>query len=230
MSRAREEHGFSLIEMVVVCAILGVVLGGITTVFVGGSHAELNMNNRFQAQQAARLALAALRADAHVACAANVPSGATLVLALVPTSLDLTTCGAAHTAAYPKVVWCALASPTVTGQYALYRSMPTTDSSCTTANGKLEADNLASNSIFTTVSPIPVEQLETFTANMTVTRRSGTAGVPYTLSEPLTLRNTVYEIGTSSIACSATDPTVCTPAICPYLGSSTTACYAAAIQ
>ena len=230
MSRAREEHGFSLIEMVVVCAILGVVLAGITTVFAGGSHAELNMNNRFQAQQAARLAITALRADAHVACAANVPTAATLVLALTPTSLDLTTCGAAHTAAYPKVVWCALASPTVTGQYALYRSTPTTDSSCTTANGKLVADNLTSNTIFTTVSPIPVGQLETFTANMTVSRKTGTAGAPYTLSEPLTLRNTVYEIGTSSVACSLTDSTVCTAATCPYLGSSTTACYAATIQ
>lgn len=240
MIRAREERGFTLVEMVVVCLILGVVLTGITTVFVSGSHAELNLNNRFQAQQAARLALDAMRTDAHGACAANVPSSATVVLASVPTSGDVTTCGAAHTASYPKVVWCALSSPTVTGQYALYRSMPTTDSTCTTANGKLEADNLTSNTVFSTASTIPVEQLQTFTATIKVSRRSGTAGagpagVPYTLAEALTLRNGAYQTTGAGTACPTTPGgTTCTQGICPYLNSlglpSNAPCYPAAIQ
>lgn len=249
MSRAREEHGFTLVEMVVVCLILGVVLTGITTVFVSGSHAELNLNNRFQAQQAARLALDELRTDAHKACAANIPSSTTLVLALgyqpvVNGPIDLTLCGAAHTVAYPKRVWCVLNSPTVTGQFALYRSMPTTDSSCT-KNDKLEADNLTSSAVFTVpvftpalvTNQIQVEQLQTFVATIVISRKVGTAGAPYTLAQPLALRNSVYEIGISpytSLLCSATATStsaICTPGICPYLASSTgQLCLAPAIQ
>jgi prepilin-type N-terminal cleavage/methylation domain-containing protein len=236
LTRAGEEHGFTMIEMLVVCLILGVVLAGITVVFVSGSHSELNLNNRVQAQQAAQLALNVLRTDAQNACAANVPSGTTLVLASMPTGNNPTTCGAAHTAAYPKVVWCALASPTVTGQYALYRSAPTTDSSCTTGNGKLEADNLTSNAVFSlplAINQIQVEQLQTFTAAIAVSRKTATnqAGQPFTLAEGLTLRNGVYETGSSSIACSTTDSTICTPGRCPFTGLATTkVCYAAAIQ
>ncbi|HXY80459.1 MAG TPA: type II secretion system protein [Gaiellaceae bacterium] len=228
MSRLRQANGFTMIEMLVVCLILGVVLTGITTVFVSGSHAELNLNNRFQAQQAARLALDAMRIDAHGACAANVlSSGSKLVLASVPTSGDSTTCGAVgSSSSYPKVVWCALTSPTVSTQYALYRSTAT-DSSCTTSNGKLEADNLSANTVFSTGSPITVEQLQTFTATMTVSLQSGTAGVPYTLAEALTLRNSVYQTTGSSTACSTSDNTVCTRAICPFSGA---ACYPPVIQ
>jgi len=235
VKRLRQEHAFTLIEMVVVCLILGVVLTGITSVFVSGSHAELNLNNRFQAQQSARLALDALRTDAHGGCAAMVQSsGAKLVVASVPTSGDLTTCGAvASSSSYPKVVWCALTSPTVPTQYALYRSTAT-DSTCTTTNGKLEADNLTSSNVFTTGTTIPVEQLQTFTATITVSNASGTAGIPYKLAEPFTLRNTAYQTTGAGTFCSTSDSTVCTGGICPYLdsmGNPTNAtCYPAAIK
>ena len=65
----RDERGYSLIEMLIVMAILGIVLGALTTVFVSGSNAELNLNRQFQAQQAARLALDKIRVDIH--CAVN---------------------------------------------------------------------------------------------------------------------------------------------------------------
>jgi len=217
MSRGRQEAGFTLVEMIVVCLILGVVLTGITTVFVGGSHAELNVNNRFQAQQSARLAISAMRADAHGACAANVASISKIVLASPPTSGDLTTCGAVgSSASYPKVVWCALASPTVPStQYALYRSTAT-DSSCTTANGKLEADNLVSNNVFSSGTTINVEQFQTFNATVKVSLKSGTAGAPYTLGEALTLRNTAYQTTSSSTSCTTTSGAVCTIGACPF--------------
>jgi prepilin-type N-terminal cleavage/methylation domain-containing protein len=242
LTRARGEHGFTMIEMLVVCLILGVVLAGITVVFVSGSHSELNLNNRVQAQQAAQLALNVLRTDAQGACAANVPSGTTLVLGhpltvVSPAVPDLTTCGAANTASYLKFVWCVLASPTVTGQYALYRATPTGSNTCTVAAGaKLEADNLTSNAVFSLPlagSQIQVEQLQTFTVAITVSRRTATnkAGQPFTLAEALTLRNGVYETGSSSIACSVTDSTICTQGRCPFTGLATTKiCYAAAIQ
>ena len=237
MKRLRQEHAFTLIEMVVVCLILGVVLTGITSVFVSGSHAELNLNNRFQAQQSARLALDALRTDAHGACAAMVQSsGSKLVLASVPSSGDLTTCGAvASSASYKKIVWCVLASPTVSTQYALYRvPIPSTGTTCPTANDRLEADNLTSSNVFSTGTTIPVEQLQTFTATITVSRASGTAGIAYKLAEPLTLRNTAYQTTGAGTFCSTSDSTVCTGGICPYLdamGNPTNApCYPPAIN
>ena len=67
-----DERGYTLVEMLVVMAILGVVIAGLTTVFVSGSRAELDMNRRFQAQQQARLALDRIRADLHCASAAQV--------------------------------------------------------------------------------------------------------------------------------------------------------------
>ena len=145
-----------MIEMLVVCLILGVVLTGITTVFVSGSHAELNLNNRFQAQQAARLALDAMRTDAHGACAANGPSSGTQARARLRADvgrpddvrrrrlLRLVSEGGlvrAHEPDRPRT------------QYALYRSTAT-DSTCTTANGKLEADNLTSSNVFSTGTTI----------------------------------------------------------------------------
>ena len=241
MRRATDERGFTMVEMLIVCMILGVVLTGITAVFVSGSHSELNLNNRVQAQQAAQLALDALRTDAQGACAANVPSGTTLVLGhpltvVSPAVPDLTTCGAANTASYVKVVWCALASPTVTGQYALYRATPTGSNNCTSATGKLEADNLTSNAVFSYplgTTQIQVEQLQTVKVNISVSRKTATnqAGELYDLGEALTLRNSVYATASSSTVCLVTDATICTPGRCPFTTlAATVMCYAPAIQ
>ena len=43
---ARDESGFSLIELLVVMAIVGVILGGLTTAFVSSSKAEAGLNQR----------------------------------------------------------------------------------------------------------------------------------------------------------------------------------------
>ncbi|HEY2935179.1 MAG TPA: prepilin-type N-terminal cleavage/methylation domain-containing protein, partial [Gaiellaceae bacterium] len=65
MNRLRAEGGFTLVELLTVTVILTIVLTGLTTLFVQGSNAELDMNNRFQAQLNARLALDRLRRDLH---------------------------------------------------------------------------------------------------------------------------------------------------------------------
>ena len=63
----RDERGYSMIELLTVMSIMGVVLGGLTTVFASGSKAELDMNRRFQAQSAGRVALDKLRKEIHCA-------------------------------------------------------------------------------------------------------------------------------------------------------------------
>lgn len=220
---AERQDGFTLVEMIMVCLLLGVVLAGVTTLMVGGSHAELQNNNRFKAQQSARSVLDIMRIDVHNACAANVAnSGALLKLAYVPSG-DPTQCGAA--AANPKVLWCALASPTLPSAFALYRS---TASTCTTANGTLQADRLTSSAVWSTASTITVGQTQSVSATIPITYKQSTFGQAYTLGQSLVLRNTVYQTTGSTTACPATSQnTTCVPGICPFSGP---VCYPPVIQ
>jgi prepilin-type N-terminal cleavage/methylation domain-containing protein len=75
------EHGFTLPELLTVLAILGTVITGIIGVFVSGTHAEADMNNRFQAQQETRLALSKVGRDIRCAQSA-VTTGFSLTLTL----------------------------------------------------------------------------------------------------------------------------------------------------
>jgi len=59
------EGGYTMVELLAVLAIFLTVVTALTTLFVSGSKAELDANNRFQAQQNARLALDRLRRELH---------------------------------------------------------------------------------------------------------------------------------------------------------------------
>jgi Tfp pilus assembly protein PilW len=59
------EGGYTMVELLAVLAIFLAVVTALTTLFVSGSKAELDANNRFQAQQNARLALDRLRRELH---------------------------------------------------------------------------------------------------------------------------------------------------------------------
>ena len=61
------EHGYTLVELLQVMAILSVVLTGLTALFLQATKAELDMNRRFQAQQTARLAVDKMRREIHCA-------------------------------------------------------------------------------------------------------------------------------------------------------------------
>lgn len=115
--RLRQQSGYSLVELLVTMSILGIVLGGLTTVWVSGSRAELDMNRRFQAQQNARLAFGALRSDVHTACnAVAAPGGTELDLYPVNPSGTSPPCASSAT-----VAWCVTTSTQLTGRYALWR-------------------------------------------------------------------------------------------------------------
>jgi prepilin-type N-terminal cleavage/methylation domain-containing protein len=220
--RLRGEGGFTLVEMICVCLLLGVVIAGVTTVFVGGSKAELNLNSRFKAQQVARSTLDTMRNDVHNACAANVANaGALLKLAFVPSG-DPTQCGAAS--GNTIILWCATASPTLPSQYALYRS---TTSTCDNTK-TLMADRVTTNVIWTYSTSIPVSQLQTITVTLPVTYQQGTYGAPFTLGQTLVLRNTVYNTTNATTPCPATaQNATCAWGICPFNGP---ACYVPVIQ
>lgn len=82
VSRLRAEHGFTLVELLVVLVILGIVLGGLTQLFTSGTNAEVDQNNRVQAQQQARVGLNKLRSEVRCASAVTVNSASSITLTL----------------------------------------------------------------------------------------------------------------------------------------------------
>jgi prepilin-type N-terminal cleavage/methylation domain-containing protein len=130
LRRLRGEQGFSLIEMLTVMVIMGIVMGSLTTVFVSASNSEADMNNRFQAQLTARLALDKLRREVH--CASVVtPTGVASSVTLTLPSYCKTGSGS--------ITWCT--RNIATNRYGLYRVVGAT---CT--GGVKWADYLVSSS------------------------------------------------------------------------------------
>jgi prepilin-type N-terminal cleavage/methylation domain-containing protein len=84
------QAGYTMLELLMVLAILGTITGAITTLFIQATNAEFEMNRRFQAQQAARVAVDKMRREIHCASAitpAGTSSSITVTLpAQCPTS------------------------------------------------------------------------------------------------------------------------------------------------
>lgn len=78
----RDAGGYTLIELLGVLAIFLTIVTALTTLFISGSKAELDANNRFQAQQNARLALDRLRRELH--CSSGVTNTDGSALAATP--------------------------------------------------------------------------------------------------------------------------------------------------
>lgn len=130
ISRLRGEHAFTVVELLTVMLILSVVLAGLTTLFVSGSNAEIDMNRRFAAQQEARVALDKLRRDVHCSTQAAPGTNATTVLLTDPCA----------TGGY--VSWCT-AAISGTSWYGLYRNVGATcDSSAVLQSGYLINGNV----------------------------------------------------------------------------------------
>jgi prepilin-type N-terminal cleavage/methylation domain-containing protein len=127
MSRLRSERGYSLVEMLVVMAIMGIVMTSLTTVFVQASNSETDMNNRFQAQLTAKLALDKMRREVHCASVAT-PTGTSSSVTITLPSYCKTGSGS--------ITWCTRS--VATNRYALYRVVGST---CT--GGTKWADYLA---------------------------------------------------------------------------------------
>ncbi len=176
------ECGYTLIEALIVLAVLGIVLGGLTTVFVSGSRAELDMNKRFQAQLNARAALSRLRSDIHIA--ACTPTGT----ALSPLLLYANSPTSGSCTGNPVVVWCVTTSPSMTGRYALYRVVATSCANPT--SGVIQADYLTTNAVFSITWPtFGTKQRESVAVTLPVDLNANTTIGSYTLNDSIVLRN-----------------------------------------
>jgi len=173
------EQGYSLVELVTVCAILSVVLGALTTVFVSASNGELGMNRRFQAQESARLAIDKLRREIHCASAVSPSGSASSIVLTIPAQ-----CPTAQ--GFTSIRWCVLQPPAApSGRYALYRS---TAATCTTANGVKWADYLRTQPIFSYTAQSSQSLGNLAVALVVNVRQNSTPGT-FKLNDNIVLRN-----------------------------------------
>ena len=136
-TRLAEERGVTMTEMLMVLVILGIVLAGMTTLFVSASTSHVDQSNRVEAQQNARFALDGLRREIHCASAVSTPISASSLTITLPGY-----CQKPPVAGSALFTWCAVgAAPT----WALWRYA---GSSCS-GTGRKMADSLSSNSLFT---------------------------------------------------------------------------------
>jgi prepilin-type N-terminal cleavage/methylation domain-containing protein len=176
--RLADESGLTLIELVTVLAILSVVLSGIMVLFVSGIRAEADMNERFQAEQEARIALSRLRREIRTACWTNATATAA-------PSATLGYCGdPSHlTSVTSQVTWCV--SSLGPQRYALYRQ---DGSTCSSATGAKRADRLISNAVFA-LAQNPSDVRPKLRVSLNVDSNPTTSGGSYLLDDAIMLRN-----------------------------------------
>lgn len=176
-------------ELLTAMSILAIVITGILVVFVGGLNATTDMNERFQAQQNARLALTSMRSDARSACSESVPAGNMSVTFTEPSTTTGCSSGTSQ------VTWC-VSSSTGSAPFGLYRQ---TGASCSWSTGVKKSDQLTTKSGTVTIF-VPVAVAGTH-PQIAVTlpvdaNLSNSKGV-YTLSDTMTLRNPSYALSVS---------------------------------
>ena len=168
----RDERGYTLVEMLTVLVIFSTVMSALLVLLVQGTNAELDMNNRFQAQQDARLALDKIRREAHCATAVSVSSASSVTLSLpsyCPTGNG-------------SVTWCTASIGA--SRYGLFRK---TGAACD-ATGVRWADHLTTANVFgyAAQSPTSLAKLSVdFPIDVKPSRTVGT----YELKDDIVLRN-----------------------------------------
>jgi prepilin-type N-terminal cleavage/methylation domain-containing protein len=171
-SRLRGEAGYSLVEMLTVMVIMSIVFAGITDIFISGSKAQADQDNRFQAQLGTRLAMDKIRKDIH--CASDVTPYATTAVTLKRPS----GCGG-------DVSWCTVAVSGYTSRYRLYRQL---GSNCG-SSGTMVADYLTSANAFPAFAhTVGCQCLASLQVDFPVSNKGSTKDA-YELTDTVFLRN-----------------------------------------
>jgi len=164
----------TLIELLVVLAILGTVLGALTTVFVNMSSGETDLDNHFQAQLQASLALDKLRSDVRCASAATPVGAASSITLTLPSSCS---------GGGGQVSWCTVGSGS---SYALYRKA---GSSCD-SSGTLVASSLVNSNVFTYTAPVSGTSLGELQVDLQVNVNPAKTVTLFELKDTIVLLNT----------------------------------------
>jgi type II secretory pathway pseudopilin PulG len=164
-----QESGYTLFELLQVTVILAVVMGALTTVFVRAMNSELDMNQRFQAQQEARLAVDRMRREIH--CATTVtPTGTSSSITITLPAQCPTSGGSQITVVYDTQL-------VSTGRYRLRRA------------GVRIADYITSPNAFTYTAPA-IGTLGKLHLDLPVNVRPNQARETWQLGADIVLRNT----------------------------------------
>jgi prepilin-type N-terminal cleavage/methylation domain-containing protein len=176
----RQEGGYSLTEMVMVMAIMGIVFAALTDIFVAGTKAQVDQDRRFQAQLAIRLSLDKLRRDIHCAndVTPNTPNPWSSAQSTV--TLKNTACTGGD------VTWCTAAVAGFTNRWALYRQ---TGTSCGAGTGIKIADYLTSSTPFTSFAHVTGCNCKASLGVSLVVSVKGTSIGSYRLDDTIYLRN-----------------------------------------
>ena len=172
---ARSERGYSLVELITSMAILGSVMASLSALLVSATNAEVDMNQRFQAQTQARLGLDRLRREVHCASSVSPTGPAASVTLTIP---DTCPTAEGNTA----ITWCTVANGT--GRWDLWRYPGT---SCS-GTGKKYADYLTASSIFA-FTPQNTDKLATLNVRLPINVRPAETTFLYTLDDDIVLRN-----------------------------------------
>jgi len=179
---ARDERGFTLTEMLVTMAIMGVVITAVATLFTSGSKAEADLNFRFASQTEARLALDTMRREIHNACSATVSGASASVTdpngawTRYPT-VALQTLDSGHTCTVTSASWCTVGT-------SLYRQSGAT--ACTASSAR-RAQYLTSGTIFKVATGSNL--LPTVGIDMTVNLKPTAPNFEYRIWDDIGLRN-----------------------------------------
>jgi prepilin-type N-terminal cleavage/methylation domain-containing protein len=165
------ERGYTLVEMLTVLVIFGTLMSALMTLFVQATNAETDMNNRYRAQQNARLALDKLRREAHCATAVTTASQSSVTLSLP------SYCGNGS------VTWCTASLGA--SRYGLYRKAGT---SCD-ATGVRYADYLTSANVFPSYTAQSTTALATLKVDFPVNVKPARTVDTYELKDDIVLRN-----------------------------------------
>jgi len=186
-ARLAREEGQTLIEMIATMAMLSFVMTAVATLFVSGLHAQTDMDQRFQAQQNARLALTLMRSDIRNSCMApqvySTPSSSTTLASGVYGAKVVLASACSGGAATSNVTWCA-DSASGAAPFGLYKQTGTT---CAYNNGVQRADQLKTNADFA-LSTTSGRRPELALSLPVDANLSTTIGV-YTLNDTVMARN-----------------------------------------
>jgi type II secretory pathway pseudopilin PulG len=167
--RLRAQSGYSLIETLTTLIILSTVVTALTALFVSGNRAEIDLQQRVEAQDNAVVALDRLRRDVHCSSAATASSATSVTLAVPCVSGGV-------------VKWCTAGS---SGRYTLHRLPATGTCGATSAT---MADYLTTGSVFG-YEIASINNLARLRVNLPV--KLGSMKSPYTLCDILVMRNGV---------------------------------------
>ncbi len=179
--RVAEERGVSLVEMLVTLVVLGIILAGMTTLFVSASTSQIDQTNRHEAQQSARLALDSLRREIRCASAITpAGSGSSKTITLGPYCPT-------YKATEPSITWCTN-KVDASARYALLR-YGIAPANCGDAGGVVRADHLTTATIFSAYVAPAGGKLGTLEVTLPVDVSPGDAKQRFTLKDDIALRN-----------------------------------------